>query len=195
MHPAVCEPISHLAYAGRLRSEESVTLGRSLSGVEPGLRVVTVEHHDNSVSSPEEADAVVEVVRGLLGTPWRVMPDGDEQPLGQDGFVVVAPYNAQVGALREALDRAGLDEVRVGTVDLFQGQEAPVAIMSMTASALADLPRGADFLLDRNRLNVAISRAQWLAVVVRSSVLTELTPQTPEQLLQLGAFIRLCRGR
>ena len=70
-----------------------------------------------------------------------------------------------------------------------------MAIMSMTASALADLPRGADFLLDRNRLNVAISRAQWLAVVVRSSVLTELTPQTPEQLLQLGAFIRLCRGR
>ena len=195
MHPAVCEPISRLAYAGRLRSEESVTLGRSLSGVEPGLRVVTVEHHDNSVASPEEADAVVDIVQGLLGMPWRETPDGDELPLGQDDFVVMAPYNAQVALLREALDRAGLGDVPVGTVDLFQGQEAPVAIMSMTASALADLPRGADFLLDRNRLNVAISRAQWLAVLVRSSVLTELTPHTPEQLLQLGAFIRLCRGR
>ena len=195
MHPAVCEPISHLAYAGRLRSEESTTLGRSLTGVAPGLRVVTVEHHDNSVASPEEADAVVDIVQGLLGTPWRKTPDGHELPLGQDGFVVMAPYNAQVALLREALDRAGLGDVPVGTVDLFQGQEAPVAIMSMTASALADLPRGAEFLLDRHRLNVAISRAQWLAVVVRSSVLTDLTPQTPEQLLQLGAFIRLCRGR
>ncbi|AKT52541.1 TM0106 family RecB-like putative nuclease [Arsenicicoccus sp. oral taxon 190] len=192
MHPAVCEPISHLAYAGRLRSEESKTLGRSLADVEPGLRVVTVDHRDRSSSSPEEADAVVEVVRGLLGTPWRTTPGGVATPLGQDGFVVVAPYNAQVGELREALDRAGLPDVRVGTVDLFQGQEAPVAIMSMTASALTDLPRGTDFLLSRNRLNVAISRAQWLAVVVRSRVLTDLTPTTPEQLLQLGRFIRLC---
>ncbi|MCH8611697.1 TM0106 family RecB-like putative nuclease [Arsenicicoccus dermatophilus] len=195
MHPAVCEPVSHLSYAGRLRSQEVATLGRSLEGVDPGLQVVTVDHHDNAVSSVEEADEVVRVVQSLLGRSWRPAADAPATPLAEDGFVVVAPYNAQVGTIRAALDRAGLRDVRVGTVDLFQGQEAPVAIMSMTASALADLPRGADFLLNRNRLNVAISRAQWLAVVVRSANLTSLTPTTPEQLLQLGGFIRLCESR
>lgn len=190
MHPAVCAPVSNLAYEGRLRSQEPATTARSLDGIAPGLRVVTVEHRDNSVASPEEGAAVIELVRDLLGRTWR---DGEEErPLGEADVLVVAPYNAQVGLLRRLLDDADLPDVRCGTVDNFQGQEAPIAILSMTASALADLPRGADFLLSRNRLNVALSRAQWQAVIVRSDVLTDITPTTPEQLLALGAFIRLC---
>lgn len=192
MHPAVCAPVSALSYEGRLRSQEPATTDRALDGVEPGLGVIEVVHRDSSVASPEEAHEVVAVVAGLLGRAWH---DGAAtRELGQGDVVVVAPYNAQVGVIRKALERNGFDEVRVGTVDLFQGQEAPVAIMSMTASALADLPRGADFLLSRNRLNVALSRAQWRAVLVRSDILTDLVPTTPEQLLALGAFVRLCEA-
>lgn len=82
----------------------------------------------------------------------------------------------------------------MGTVDKFQGQEAPIAIMSMTASSHGDVPRGMGFLLNRNRVNVAVSRAQWRAVIVRSSALTAFMPNTADGVLELGAFIGLCAG-
>ena len=106
--------------------------------------------------------------------------------------MVVAAYNAQVWTVRVALDAAGLHAVRVGTVDKFQGQEAPVVLVSMAASSPDDVPRGMEFLLDRNRVNVAVSRAKWCAVVVRSTALTDYLPTTPDGLEQLGAFIGLC---
>jgi uncharacterized protein len=104
---------------------------------------------------------------------------------------VVAPYNAQVALLRAALEAAGLGGVRVGTVDKFQGQEAPVTLVSMTASAPEDVPRGMDFLLCPNRVNVAVSRAQWRAVVVRSEALTDFLPTSPGGLGELGRFLGL----
>ncbi len=82
----------------------------------------------------------------------------------------------------------------MGTVDKIQGQQAPVVIVSMTASAIGDIPRGVDFLLNRNRVNVAVSRGQWLAVVIRSAELTQYMPMSPWGLLELGALIGLCRG-
>ncbi len=105
--------------------------------------------------------------------------------------LVLAPYNAQVVLLREHLAAAGLGDVRVGTVDKFQGAEAPVAIVSMTASSVDDIPRGIPFLLNRNRLNVAISRAQYAAVIVRADALTEYLPSAPTGLVELGAFLAL----
>jgi uncharacterized protein len=105
--------------------------------------------------------------------------------------LVVAPYNAQVALIRRTLADAGLADIRVGTVDKFQGQEAPVVVVSMTASSSEDVPRGMEFLLLRNRVNVAVSRAQWQAVVVRSRTLTHHLPTTPAALLDLGGFIRL----
>jgi superfamily I DNA and/or RNA helicase len=93
--------------------------------------------------------------------------------------------------LREHLAAAGLGDVRVGTVDKFQGAEAPVAIVSMTASSVEDIPRGIPFLLNRNRLNVAISRAQYAAVVVRAETLTDYLPAAPSGLVDLGAFLAL----
>jgi superfamily I DNA and/or RNA helicase len=107
---------------------------------------------------------------------------------------VVAPYNAQVARIRDELDAAGLSAVKVGTVDKFQGQEAPVAFISMTASSHGDVPRGMAFLLNRNRVNVAVSRAKWRAVIVRSAALTSYMPSSPAELLELGAFIGLCEG-
>jgi uncharacterized protein len=105
---------------------------------------------------------------------------------------VVAAYNAQVQLIRAELEHAGLVSVRVGTVDKFQGQEAPVVIVSMAASAAGEVPRGMEFLLSRNRINVAVSRGQWRAVVVRSPELTNYLPAHPEGLEQLGGFIALC---
>ena len=104
---------------------------------------------------------------------------------------MVTPYNAQVVTLRRRLDTAGLTEIEVGTVDKFQGRQAPVVFVSMTASSIDDVPRGISFLLNRNRLNVAVSRAKYLSVIVRSEALTDYLPSTPAGLVDLGAFLSL----
>src|SRR3954466_2904663 len=104
---------------------------------------------------------------------------------------MVTPYNAQLALVREALVDAGLGAVRVGTVDNVQGQEAAIAVVSLAASSAADVPRGMSFLLMKNRLNVAVSRAKWAAYLVHSPELTEYLPTTPDGLRELSAFIRL----
>jgi uncharacterized protein len=104
---------------------------------------------------------------------------------------VVTPYNAQVVTLRRRLDAAGLDKVEVGTVDKFQGRQAPVVFVSMAASSADDAPRGVSFLFNRNRLNVAVSRAKYTAIIVRSALLTDYLPATPDRLVELGAFLSL----
>ena len=131
MHPAVCGPVSRLSYDGRLRSQEDVSAARRLDGVTPGVRELTVEHDGNSTDSPEEADAIVTEIELLLGTPWT--DEDGTVPLGQGHVLVVTPYNAQVVTLRRRLDAAGLTDVQVGTVDKFQGRQAPVVFVSMTA--------------------------------------------------------------
>jgi predicted RecB family nuclease len=189
MHPTVCAAVSRLSYDGRLQSLRAVTTTRTLEGQLPGVRVLTVEHDGNATDSPEEAEAIVDEIRGLLGTAWT-----DERgtvPLTQQHVLVVTPYNAQVVTLRQHLDSAGLEEVEVGTVDKFQGRQAPVVFVSMTASSADDVPRGIAFLLNRNRLNVAVSRAKYLAVIVQSPLLTEYLPATPDRLVELGAFLAL----
>jgi uncharacterized protein len=189
MHPAVCGPVSRLSYDGRLRSQEDVSTARRLDGVSPGVRVLEVDHDGNSTESPEEADAIVTGIERLLGTPWT-----DEKgtvPLNQRHVLVVTPYNAQVVTLRRRLDGAGLTDVEVGTVDKFQGRQAPVVFVSMTASSADDVPRGISFLLNRNRLNVAVSRAKYTAFIVRSTLLTDYLPATPDGLIDLGAFLAL----
>lgn len=194
MHPAVCAAVSRLSYDNRLRSNESVTAARSLAGHPPGVRLMPVTHRGNSVDSIEEAEAIVVEAGGLLGRRWTD-EHGSTRPLRATDMLAVTPYNAQVTLLRRHLDAAGLTGLQVGTVDKFQGQEAPVVFFSMTASSIDDVPRGISFLLNRNRLNVAISRAQYAAVVVASDVLTEYLPGSPAGLIDLGAFLTLIDGR
>lgn len=189
MHPAVCEPVSRLSYGGRLQARADVSAARRLDGVAPGVHVLTVDHDGNATDSPEEAAAIVGAITGLLGTPWT--DGGDTVPLDQHHVLVVTPYNAQVVTLRRALDAAGLSHVEAGTVDKFQGRQAAVVFVSMTASSADDAPRGASFLFNRNRLNVAVSRAKHTAVIVRSRLLTDYLPATPERLAELGAFLSL----
>ncbi|TBN56630.1 TM0106 family RecB-like putative nuclease [Glaciihabitans arcticus] len=189
MHPAVCEPVSRLSYDGKLRSQAGERL---LAGVDPGLHPLPVAHEQNATSSPEEATRALGLVRDLLGTPWTVA--GETRPLDQRDIIVVAPYNAQVELLRSVLSSAGFDEVPVGTVDKFQGKEAAIAIVSLAASSAAEVPRGLEFLLLANRLNVAISRAQWAAYLLYSPALLDYLPSNAATLAQLSAFIELVEG-
>ena len=191
LHPALCAAVSNLSYEGRLTSMPH-TAERSLEGVDPGVRCVLVDHEGNAVASLEEAAEVVTQVRGVVGRRWRDPADGVDRPLTAADVVVVAAYNAQVWAIRRAVDAAGLTGVQVGTVDKFQGRQAPVVIVSTAASSPADVPRGMDFLLNRNRINVAVSRGQWCAIIVRAPSLTDYLPGRPEALEELGAFIGLC---
>jgi uncharacterized protein len=194
MHPELCAAVSELSYEGRLGAHPSTTL-RSLDGIAPGLHPIPVASVDRSVESPEEAAIIVDLLRSLVGRAWSDPQEGrtDDQ-LDADDVIVVAPYNAQVALLRAALDAAGFTATRVGTVDRFQGQEAAVAIVSMTASSALDVPRGIDFLLLRNRLNVAISRAKWAAFLVHSPALRDFLPHRPEGVAALSGFIRLTTG-
>ncbi|MBB2966843.1 TM0106 family RecB-like putative nuclease [Leifsonia aquatica] len=194
MHPALAESVSVLSYEGRLHAHPDAA-GRLLAGIEPGMHPVPVAHVGNATASPEEAAVVVELVRAALGRSWSDPSSGvEDQPLGPEDVIVVTPYNAQLVEVRAALDAAGHPAVRVGTVDKFQGQEAAVAIVSLAASSAADAPRGMSFLLMKNRLNVAISRAKWAAYLVHSPELAEFLPTTPTGVTELSAFIRLVEG-
>ncbi len=189
MHPAVCAPVSALAYEGRLQSYAEITAARRLDGYPPGVHVLEVRHEGNSTESSEEADAIVTQIKTLVGSTWT--DERGRRPLTPADVLALAPYNAQVVLLRQRLAAAGLGDVRVGTVDKFQGAQAPVVFISMTASSVEDIPRGIPFLLNRNRLNVAISRAQYAAVIVRAEALTDYLPAAPAGVVELGAFLAL----
>ncbi len=191
MHPLVAAPVSRLAYAGQLASAPG-TERRSIDGVDAGLHVVPLRHRGNATESPEEAAEVVALVRGLVG---RTFTDNDAEstarPLAQNDIIVVAPYNAQRQTVHDALAAAGFHDVPVGTVDNFQGKEAVVSITSLAASSGRDAPRGPEFLLLQNRLNVAISRAQVAAYLIHSPALLDDLPRTPEGVARMSAFARL----
>ncbi|WP_243074237.1 bifunctional RecB family nuclease/DEAD/DEAH box helicase [Microbacterium sp. SS28] len=198
MHPAVAATVSQLSYRGELMSHPSAAL-RSVQGIAPGVHPVPVVHHGNATQSPEEAAVVLELVRDLLGRPWTDTSTDDTgaatvlpaRPLAQSDIIVVTPYNAQQVEVEQVLAEAGLGDVRVGTVDRFQGQEAVVAIVSLAASSGRDAPRGLEFLLLRNRINVAISRAKHTAYVVYAPGLLDDLPYTPEGVARLSGFARL----
>jgi len=197
MHPALASSVSTLSYEGELASHPSAAL-RGIEGVEPGLTPVPIEHEGNTTESVEEAAEVVRIVGSLLGRAFTGVAHGDgdpvpatARPLEQADIIVVTPYNAQLAVVRDALDRAGCTAVPVGTVDKFQGQEAAVAIVSLAASSATAAPRGVEFLLLKNRLNVAISRAQVAAYLIHSPGLLDALPRTPQGVAQLSAFARL----
>lgn len=194
MDSALCERVSWLSYDGALASA-AATAGRTLQGVEPGVVSYPVEHAGCSVRSVQEAQAVVDCVRELLGREWVPAADAEPRPLAAEDCIVVAAYNAQVDCVREALIAAGLADssgagVRVGTVDKFQGQEAAVVLVSL-ASSRVDSGRGAGFVLSPNRLNVAVSRGQWRAVLVHSPWVARSVPQDVEEVLALSGFAGL----
>ena len=187
MHPDVCRFISATSYEGRLHAVPETERQRvdsaGLSGT--GLRWLPVEHEGNRGSSVEEADRIAAELELLIGGTFTDR-DGRERRIGYDDVLVVTPYNAQVRCLRARLG----PRARIGTVDKFQGQEAPVVFFSMATSSGDDLPHNLEFLFSRNRLNVAISRAQSLAVLVASPQLLEIRCRTIEQMRMVNALCR-----
>ncbi len=197
LHPKLAGPVSRLQYEDRLYSDARCER-RSLAGVEPGLHIVEVDHVGNTVSSVEEADELVARIPQLIGKAWTAIDSQGNpmspQPLTQSDILVVTGYNAQVRYLKSRLRQAGFDGIKVGTFDKFQGQEAPVVFVSMATSSSEELPRGIEFLLSPNRLNVAISRAQWACYVLRSPQLSVMEPTKPEGMVMLGKFVTLCKS-
>jgi len=188
MHPDVCRFVSALSYDGRLQADELCTLQNvesdGLSGT--GLRFLPVEHRGNARRSVEEADIVAREVRELLRSGRFTDRMGVPRQIVPADILIVAPYNMQRRCLRERLP-AG---VEVGTVDKFQGREAAVVFFSMATSSADDLPRGVEFLFNRNRLNVAVSRARCLSVLVASPRLLDVRCATLEQMAQVNGVCR-----
>jgi predicted RecB family nuclease len=190
MHPDLCRYTSAVFYDGKLHGVDG--LGRQeILGEGPfsgsGLRVVKVAHEGNTNASPEEAGEVARLGELLAGSSWRDR-DGAVRPVGGDGILVVTPYNAQIRAIQDALADRGLTGFRVGTVDKFQGREAPVVIYSMATSSADEAPRGLEFLYDRHRLNVATSRARAMAIIVASPDLIRVSCRTPHQMTLVNAL-------
>ena len=184
MHPDVCAFISEIVYAGRLHSDESAARRTTTAGT--GIRFVAVDHEGNRSASDEEVMEIGSLISGMLAGSFTDA-DGTPRPLREQDFMVVAPYNAQVRRLRAGLPGG----VRVGTVDKFQGQEAPIVYFSMATSSGEDVPHNLPFLFSRNRLNVAISRAQCLAILVCSPRLLEARCRSIDEMMLVNALCRL----
>jgi predicted RecB family nuclease len=190
MHPDLCRFISDAFYDGRLTAEAGNERQRLFlhSDADPalaptGLQFISIGHEGCAQKSELEAERVRQLYQNLLGQHWTDR-EGRVCPIGTDDILVVSPYNMQVNLLRSRLP----DGARVGTVDKFQGQEAAVVLISMATSTGDDLPRQIEFLYSRNRLNVAISRARCLAVIVASPRLLETSCSTIEQLRLVNAL-------
>ncbi|GAA2522201.1 TM0106 family RecB-like putative nuclease [Rarobacter incanus] len=216
MHSELSSVVSDLSYGGELVSAAAAdarslrapgvlakAVRRTRDGIDcaAGVHPVPVSHTGRATSSPEEAARVAAIIAELLGKPWRdprakhaTDAAGSTRPLAAGDFIVVTPFNAQVAQLQLALHGAGLDEVPVGTVDKFQGRQAVISILSMAASEPSEVPRGMGFLLSRNRLNVAISRAQWASYIVYSPELVNYLPTSAEGVAELSAFLRVVDG-
>lgn len=193
MHPDVCRFISEAVYDGRLGSIPETARHRVLRGPETqlvtaatGIAWVPVDHADCAQRSEEECDAIEAIVAELLDR--RVVDrEGVERPMTPEDILIVAPFNLQVHCLRNRLDPA----IRIGSVDKFQGQEAPVVIVSLCSSTLDESPRGASFLLSPNRLNVAVSRAEALAIVVGSPDLIDVRCRSVEEMRLVNLLCHL----
>jgi predicted RecB family nuclease len=184
MQPEICAFISQTVYDDRLQAsaatERNSVSSPGITGA--GLRFMPVVHTQNSRESPEEADRIADEVEALLRGEVTL---GAEPPraLTEHDILVVTPYNAQRTRITRTLAARGIDDVRVGTVDKFQGQEAAVVFYSMATSSSAEMPRNLSFLFEKNRFNVAISRAQCLSIVVCSPELLEVRCKTPDEML------------
>ena len=195
LHPELCRFLSDAVYEGRLHAAPQTArrrvclpqTGGRIIPREAGLVFVPVLHEGNTQASDEEVRAVREVVGDLLGRDITDMTGQRLRPLQLADILCVAPYNMQVRKLQAALG----PDARVGTVDKFQGQEAPVVILSMCASQGDTSSRGIDFLFHKNRLNVALSRAQSLAIVVASPALARTRCQTLAHMKLVNLFCRV----
>jgi len=193
MHPDVCKVVSDTFYESALGSapetaNQRLIWGRANSGAFPetGVRFFPVPHEGNKHGSEEEVEQIERIVSTALKSEW-VDEKGKTRPMTPNDILIVAPYNYQVALLQDRLE----GKARIGTVDLFQGQEAPLVILSLCASSAGEAPRGLGFLLNKNRVNVAISRAKCVALVVGSPSVWESNPSSIETMELLNTMCRI----
>jgi len=191
LHPELCAYTSEVFYDDRLETRPHLArqrlIARGSRADGTGPRVLASPSVGAGNESAEEAEAVADLARSLVtgGATW-IDGEGFERRIGWEDILIVAPYNAQVTLIQRNAPLA-----RVGTVDKFQGQEAPISIYSMTSSSPELAPRGMDFLYSRHRLNVATSRARCVAVVALSPELLRVQAKSPEQMRLANALCRL----
>lgn len=192
LHPNICSYISDKFYQSKLSPHE-VTASRKLFQKDSdypvdlsGIHLEELNHTNSSQRSTEEAEHIVNLIQSIKAS-CLIDIDGNIREVDDSDFIVIAPFNAQVKLIQSKLE----ETIRVGTVDRFQGQEAPIAIISMTSSSGMDAPKGLNFLLNRNRLNVAISRAQVACYVLCAKTLFESKCNTIEQMSLLSTFSAL----
>ena len=184
MHPDICRLISDQVYDSRLNSAEVtnrhiVNVPKEILPIKHGIHFVPVTHEGNTQGSEEEVEIIKDLAQKLINIPyWPINKDGEQRLIGWSDILFVAPYNYQVNLLKAALN----PDAKVGSVDKFQGQEAPIVFLSMCASDAAESPRGIEFLFSKNRLNVAISRAQSLVIVVGSPNLAKTSVNNLHQM-------------
>ena len=190
LRPSICEFISEAFYDSRLQadtstSERCLDLQRVANLPNEGIAVIPTQHDGCSQKGEIEGDIIKDIFQQLLGK--ECVTDGKKRKIVTDDILVIAPYNAQVNYFRSSLP----EEARVETIDKFQGQEALIVLISMTASSAEHLPRGIEFLFSSNRLNVALSRAQCLAVVIINPQLLATPCRTVEQMQLVNNFCQL----
>ena len=194
MHSAVNRFISDAIYEGKLESapdndRQRIRIPDDYQGVlnkEAGIITVPVFHEGNTQASDEELEQIVLLANQLIGRVFTAN-DGIERSIEWSDILFVAPYNHQVNKLKQALG----EQAKVGSVDKFQGQEAPIVFLSMCASNANESARGMDFLFDKNRINVAVSRALCLAIVVYSPTLLDTAVNSPKQMEMVNLFCQL----
>lgn len=194
MHSAVNQFISDAIYEGKLDSapendKQYILIPEGYEGPlskEAGIITIPVQHEGNTQASDEEVEQIVLLTKQLLGRTFHDKK-GTSRPVTLSDILYVAPYNHQVNKLKAALG----EQAKVGSVDKFQGQEAPIVFLSMCASSANESPRGMNFLFDKNRLNVAISRAECMAIVVYSPALLDTVPNNLEQIALMNIFCKL----
>lgn len=198
MHSAVNQFISDAIYEGKLESavendKQRILVPEAYQGIlnkEAGIISLPVMHEGNTQASDEEVEQIVLLTQDLLGRTF-IDKDGKERLIDWQDILYVAPYNHQVNKLRQALG----EQAKVGSVDKFQGQEAPIVFLSMCASSGNESPRGIDFLFNKNRMNVAISRAQCTAIIVYSPMLLDTCASNLEQMEMVNLFCRLLKSK
>ena len=194
MHPNVCRFISEMVYEGRLQStispERLIETSSSLIDKQAGICFIPVEHEGNTQASDEEVEVIKQLAGELIGCNYiDGTKDKSNRTLDWNDILFVAPYNFQVNQLRQTLGK----NARIGSVDLFQGQEAPVVILSMCTSDATESPRGVDFIFSKSRLNVAISRAECLAIIIGNPALATTPANNLKQMSQVNMFSTIIR--
>jgi predicted RecB family nuclease len=195
LNKKICKFISDSFYESRLTSHDVATSRSVKLKLEPiqdeGIFHVPIEHNGCSQRSDEEADLVEKIFDKIINKEFKV---GDTKgKISPKDIMVVAPYNAQANNIRERLNKKYKDRVKVGTIDLFQGQEAKVVLISMTTSDVESLPRHKDFFFSRNRLNVAISRAQCVAIIIFNERLLLASTNSIEEMKLMNNFCKLLK--